>query len=234
MWGINTPQSTSIRLLVVAISFAFIGMLAVESLRYVDKKRDKKYPKEEHFSVSLVHASIGGPQFAYKSQNNYLYFIDVLLIIDLVNKSNVFYKINTYYAQILMGDKWTNLGHISFSSEGQFYILQDIPTKKGAMIDFDVKTIEEQMKNNLEPGKTVTGVMMFSLNDSDRIKYNISKPSKIKLVVIDSLHNKEEHILDISNQKHEKEEQGYAMMYMPIKIIKTDIDLKLFKIANDY
>ena len=42
MWGINTMQSAGFRLSIVGISFALIGILVVESLRYVDKKNAAK------------------------------------------------------------------------------------------------------------------------------------------------------------------------------------------------
>ncbi len=42
MWGISTSQSTPARLVVVAACFAIVGVLTVESMRYVDRKRSAK------------------------------------------------------------------------------------------------------------------------------------------------------------------------------------------------
>jgi hypothetical protein len=45
MWGISTPLDSKLRVLVVALCFAVIGVLMVESWRYVDKKEKAKLPK---------------------------------------------------------------------------------------------------------------------------------------------------------------------------------------------
>ena len=45
MWGINTPQSTIVRISMIAICSAIIGVCAIESIRYVDRKREAKFPK---------------------------------------------------------------------------------------------------------------------------------------------------------------------------------------------
>ena len=42
MWGINTQHNTQVRLFIVIAGFAIVGILAVESLRYINKKQDGK------------------------------------------------------------------------------------------------------------------------------------------------------------------------------------------------
>lgn len=53
MWGINTPQTTPIRLLIVAVGFALVGIFAVEALRYVDRKQDAAQVSKENTSTTL-------------------------------------------------------------------------------------------------------------------------------------------------------------------------------------
>lgn len=60
MWGINTMRSTGFRLSIVGISFAIIGILAVESLRYVDRKREAKLPKQQKTDQQNIKVPVFG------------------------------------------------------------------------------------------------------------------------------------------------------------------------------
>jgi len=137
--------------------------------------------QEQRFSVSLVNAFLGWPfAFAYNPGNDTLYYIEYLICIELVNKSVGFSKINSYYAQLSCGDEWVNLQHIPFNDNGQFYLLG----KENMSIEFLLKTIDEQIKGvNIEPGKTIPGILMFYLKEGDRKKCDPQKVETMKLVI---------------------------------------------------
>ncbi len=75
---------------------------------------------------------------------------------------------------------------------------------------------------------------MFYLSNIDRSKYDINKTTKIKLIIIDSLRNKEEHIIEL-HKKSDKEINLGHMDALAMKIIEKDINLKAhFHILNDH
>lgn len=188
------------------------------------------------FSVSLVGGTAGGPFFAFKSGNDNLYFIDVLICVDVVNKTTVLSKLSDYYAQVMLGGKWVPLQHIPEVVEGgQFYwVFGDI--YNGKSIDFIQKTLDEQISNtglNLEPGQTITGLLIFYLKNEDRKRFNKTKPLIIKLTTIDSVRQKEEHILTFTDGNC-AEEEGSCLNLLGFKVKKMDINLRAFHIVNDY
>src|SRR6476659_2669437 len=58
MWGVTTPLDARLRLLVVGVCFALVGILFVESVRYVDHKRDAKLGKESKADNTPVPVTV--------------------------------------------------------------------------------------------------------------------------------------------------------------------------------
>ena len=197
--------------------------------------KDVPKTKEKQFFLSIVVAIMGGPHVAYKSINDNLYYIDFLFLIDLVNKSNNFSKINDYYAQLLLGDEWVDLQHIPYSDDGQFYWVSNI---NGIMsIAFFQKTLDEQINNtNIEPGKTITGILMFYLKENDRKKYDPKKIKALKIVILDSLRRQEEHIIIMAKKLDKKENSANMAGFNQLgwKIKEIGVDLSKLRVMNKY
>lgn len=212
------------------------GAIGVISAGMAWKQATPPAIKEKRFYVSAVAAGAGGPYFAYKSLNEKLFFIDVFVCIDLVNKDTVLSKINDYYGQLLIGDEWVILQRIPFSDNGQFYFVKQ-PIDKSMSINFIQKTLDEQIKNtNLKPGETITGILMFYLKDNDRKKYAPMKAKTIRLVIFDSLQRKGEYLIDITGaDKGKKEDFGMGWLNeLRFKVKETGIDLRKFDIVNNF
>jgi hypothetical protein len=197
------------------------------------KNNQIKQSKGNRFSIVLSHIILERPLFIYKTTNNNIYFIDVLLRADIVNNDNVFAKINDYSCQMLINNEWITLRRPEFTNQGQFYAIENISTKRASIIKFDKKTIDEQIKDkNIEPGKTITGLMMFYITKDDLKKYTIDNNTKLKINLYDSLKNKEEHIFNMFNKNVVDQGVGH-LNALAFTIIRKGINLNKYKIMND-
>jgi hypothetical protein len=235
-WDISRKHGK--RKLVEAV-IIFITLLIIVGTICLNHYLNQEKSEEKRFSVTLMSSLIGGPYFAYVSDEN-LYFIDVFIYIDLVSKAAVFSKLHDYYAQLLVDDEWVPLQRILLSSsKGQFYSVYNNEHNiyNGTSIDFIQETLDEQiLRTNIKPGETITGTLMFYLKENDRKKFIATKVRAIKLVVFDSLRRKEEYILNITkNQSRAKDEPDMeSFNALGFKVKKMGIDLKKFHIINGY
>jgi len=207
----------------------------LEKVPWLKESNQKKTePQEKQFFVSLVNVITGGPHVAYRSVNDQLYYIEIIACIELVNKSNKLIKIDDYHGQLLVDSKWINLQHIPYSENGQFYWVSNI---HGIMsIMFFQKTFDEQISGiNIEPGKTITGIVMFYFKKEDRGKYDPVKATAIKLTIINSLKHKEEYIISLLHKPNKNENTPTANLDLfGYKIIDPNVDISKLKIVNEY
>jgi hypothetical protein len=227
-WTINWCGLRKFILSFIAIIMLIaISWTPVKNQYYLDRPQNQ-------FSISMLNAFYNYP-FAYKDDNEVVYYIDYFLYIDLVNQAKTVSMIRDYTAQVLFDDEWINLQMILFAKQGQFYVINDTQNKIGKRIEFFTKTFEEQIKNrNLSPGETVRGILMFYLKD--RQKSVGKKRKKLKLIIFDSHNNKEEHIINLTSINDRKEESSGIgwVSALGYKVKETNIDMKQFKIINNY
>jgi len=156
-----------------------------------------------------VNSIIGGPYFAYKPDDGNVSFADALICIDITNKSNTIKRINDYYVQLSLGDDWVTLDRVLFSDKGEF-LLVNKKAKTVYVIAFNQKTFDEQInRTNLNPGETITGIIMLKLPIGDASKYSETGKTKgIKLIIFDSLENREEHFIKLNPNKPKPKKPG--------------------------
>lgn len=193
--------------------------------------------KESRFSVLSKTMLIFAPVLYQSNSNMWCYLIDFLICIDIVNNTSVLGKINDYYAEVLFGDEWFPIQPIPFSDKGRFFYMTDVKNRTGMEINFDKSTFEEQIKNrNLNAGETVTGLLMFGLTNRTKNAsiYASKKPLRIKLFILDSLGHKEEHIIELSTERKDKDVATAGWGGLSITIKERDVDMKKFFIVNLY
>jgi hypothetical protein len=212
---------------------ALVILLAGWGLIRLDRKINKRKFKNR-FHVSLVNSILGGPYHAYKSENDNLYFIDVLFCINLVNETSVLSKVSSYYGTMKIDREWATLQCVPYFEKGQFYLVaKDIGRSRA--IEFNQKTIDEQIGySNIKPGETISGILMFYFKDTDKAKYFPNKKMILRLIIYDSMNNKEEHRLILGGKRKANKDASSPSWLgaFGFKVIGQEVDLRKFKIGN--
>ena len=130
MWGISTPLDAKVRIAVVGLCFACIGVASVESWRYVDRKREAKLPKPLAQTVPTESPTAGsGGRIDDRPH------LQPMLILDSVSRHNVAFHFELENIGDVSVDKiWVQYNNENFTAtENARPILERMLPPKGKL-----------------------------------------------------------------------------------------------------